>query len=243
MFGGGMTGWNVNHPYTWFATAGDQSGDISHNSAYSPDGNFFNDQTQVSGAANPAGAASLYPSASGAAMPVGAYAGYVNQALQHPGSQFPLQGGPDLLLGPQQGPWAYSDYAMALPTQYLSPAPPWKNGPMQTASNDLPASAQMAIHATALNPPVQQGGALGGCGGSGCGGGCGQGNSSFCRGRTHQALSLDSTNDFPPLYSHYQANPNQVVNARLYHAVSTHVPAWAVAQGAPSDFEQPLQGH
>lgn len=239
MFGGGMTGWDVNHPFHWFATAGDAGGDVSHNHANSPDGNFFNDGTQVSGAAHPAGAAELYPSASGAAHPIGAYAGYVNQAIQNPGSQFPLQGGPDLLNGPQQGPWAYSDYAAALPQNYLSPAPPWKNAPMQTASNNLPASAQVAVHATATNPPVHHA-PSGGCG---CGGGCGRGDKTFCKGVVHQALQLDSTNDFPPLYSHPQAHPNQVVNAHLYHAVSTHVPAWAVAQGAPSDFEQPLQGH
>jgi hypothetical protein len=247
MFGGGMTGWNVNHPFPWFATAGDQSGgDISHNHAYSPDGNFFNDSQSASGAANPSGAAALYPSASGADLPVGAYAGMYNQALRNPGSQFPLQGGPAILQGPQQGPWTQSNYDASLPSQYTSAAPPWKNGPMQSASDALPARAQAAVHATGLNPPVQPGPSQGGCaGGCGCGGGCGGGGGgvkSFCRGLTHQALSLDSTNDFPPLYSHYQANPNQVVNAGLYHAVSTHVPAWAVAQGAPADLEQPLQG-
>lgn len=244
MFTGGMSGWNVLHPYQWFGTAGDGTGDVSHNHA-APDGNYYNDLSQVSGAAHPGGAALLYPSASGAPFPVGAYAGYNNAALMRPGVQAPLPGGPVQMMGPQQGPWVVNDYAAALPRQYTSPAPPWKNGPMQTASSTLPAAGQTAIHATAMNPPGQhQTGGGGGC--AGCAGGCGGGrggSKSYCAGLTHQALTLDSTNDFPPLYSHYQANPNQVVNAQLYHAVSSHVPAWTVAQGVPSDFEVPLQGH
>ncbi|HEY6371855.1 MAG TPA: hypothetical protein VIX37_14840 [Candidatus Sulfotelmatobacter sp.] len=243
---GGMSGYDAMYPMNWFATAGDATGDLSHNHAYSPDGNFFNDLSQPSGAANPSGAASLYPSAAVAALPVGAYAGYVNSALMNPGSQAPLPGGPALMMGPQQGPWSYSDYAAGIPSVYISAAPPWKSAPMQAAANALPPAGQAAVHAGGTNPPVAVAPAAGGC--AGCAGGCGGGHGGLgpgpqpCRGTTHQALSLDSTNDFAPLYSHYQANPTQVVNAGLYQAVSTHVPSWTTAQGAPGDLEQPLQG-
>lgn len=273
---GGMTGFNMLHPFAWFASAGDATGDVSHNHAYAPDGNFHNDLSVASGAAHPAGAASIETSATGARYPVGAYATYNNSSLQAPGVQAPVQGGPTLMQGPQQGPWYKSDYAAALPTQYVSAAPPWKNGPMMAASSNLPVYAQAAVHMTGTNPPVTTGASItpahhtvppgldwgqssgvmtgagtavsgstggggGGCG-CGCGGGGGRKKSSPCRGTSQQAVGLDSTNDFPPLYSHYQATPNQAINAHLYGTTSTHVPAWATAHGTPGDGEQPLQG-
>lgn len=248
----GMSGFNVMHPYAWFATAGDPQGDVSHGAAapVATDGNFFHDPTQASGSANPSGTASLAPAGMMARHAMGVYAGYAAAALQNPLSQAPLQGGPAVMSGPSQGPWAASDYAAAIPSNYISAAPPWKNGPMQHAAARMSPNAQVAIHATGQNPPISPAlatttAAAGSCPG-GCGGGCGGHGrrTTFCRGgmKGQPATGLDSTNDFPPLYSQYQATANQTVNAALYQGVSTYTPAWTVAQGAAGDMEQPLQG-
>ena len=270
---GGMSGFNMMYPYAWFASGGDAAGDVNFAQAAPTDGNFFNDQGAVSGSAHPASAASTAPPAGTVAnFPLGTYAGYVNSSVQSAGMQSPLQGGPALMMGPTQGPQTQSNYAAALPRQYTSAAPPWKNGPLQYAVAQLPAESQAAVQANSTNPAIvptsatthhtnpagvlrespakTNGGtasgsaapASGGC--AGCSGGCGGKGprSSYCRGRAQQAVGLDSTNDFPPLYSHYQATQNQVVNASLYSQNSTHVPAWATAQGTAADTEIPLQG-
>jgi hypothetical protein len=244
----GMSGWNTMYPFAWFASGGDSEGDVAHNFAV-PDGNFNNYLSQPSGTANASGVATVEPAGSMATHAIGAYAGYNNAALQAPGSQAPLAGGPAIVNGPIQGPWAHSDYAASLPTQYVTAAPPWKNGPMQAAASRLNAPAQNALHSTGTNPPAvlpattaTSPAATASCPG-GCAGGCGgHGAKRFCKGANQPAVGLDSTSDFPPLYSRYQANRNQTVNAALYQSVSTHTPAWSVAQGVPADTEEPIQG-
>lgn len=208
---------NTMYPFRWFSDAGDATGDVS---------------AQHVNPMFPSAAWQPGDGATGALDAIGIYPAYVNAAVMNPGSQAPVAGSPALMNGPLQGPHAYSSYAAQLPARYLSNQPPWKSAPMQHASGGVGhgPNAQPLANSAA---PVS-----GSHGCSGCNGGC---KNSAC-GHMSPAVGLDSTNDFPPLYSQPSVNGTQVTDYNLWHGVSDHRPSWAASHGAQSDTTHPVQG-
>jgi hypothetical protein len=206
---------NTMYPFRWFADAGDATGDVS---------------TQHTNPSYPSTAWEPGDGATGAAEGIGIFPAYVNAALMNPGSQAPVSGSPATMNGPQQGPVAYSSYAAALPSHYLSNQPPWKSAPMQAASGG-------PGHGPAAQAPSGPSAATsGGC--SGCSGDC---KNKAC-GHMSPAIGLDSANDFPPLYSQPTVSQTQVADSSLWHGVSDHRPAWGASHGAQADTTVPIQG-
>lgn len=209
---------NSMYPYKWFATAGDETGDVN---------------SQHTNPNYPSTAWQPGDGATGAIDGIGIHPAYVNSALMNPGSQAPVSASPATMNGPQQGPFAYSSYAAQLPASYLSNQPPWKSAPMQAASGGVGhgPNAQMSAAPT-VNPSASSGGC------SGCNGSCKHGPCSHMS----PAVGLDSTNDFPPLYSQPSVSGTQVADYNLWHGVSDHRPAWGASHGAQADTTIPVQG-
>lgn len=211
---------NTMYPFKWFADSGDATGDVS---------------TQHTNPAYPSAAWQPGDGATGALDAIGIHPAYVNAALMQPDSQTPVAGSPAVMNGPQQGPFAYSDFAAALPSRYLSNQPPWKSAPMQSVSGGVghgPAAQ------TPSNAPVQAAAVPVSRGCSGCGGNC---KDKAC-GHMSPAIGLDSTNDFPPLYSQPSVNGTQIRDYNYWHGVSDHRPAWPASHGAQADMTIPVQG-